>query len=148
MKGSAIPARTFTGPAPVPNNTWIVDLDSLQTAVQILDLNTADSGRAAAGWPAGWLRPGLVLGKITTGGKVIDYDDDGTDDGRRTAIGILLDPVKLTDDDGVALTGSIHVRVVIAGRVRSAGLIGCDAAAIVELKARGFIFEDTFEATS
>ncbi|NEX17981.1 MAG: hypothetical protein C1943_15520 [Halochromatium sp.] len=33
---------------------------------------------------------GTVLGKITIGGKYVAYDDDGTDDGRRDAAGVLL----------------------------------------------------------
>ena len=45
------------------------------------------------------LDAGSVLGKQTSGGKYVKYDDDGTDDGRRTAAGILLDAVDATDGD-------------------------------------------------
>lgn len=149
MKGSAIPARVFSGPAPVPNNTWLVGEDFETFAGQIKASTIADSGAAAAGWPANWIRPGLILGKITTGGLLTNYVD-GNSDGTETALAILLDPIDLNDplNPGTVLTGTIHARVIIKGRVRSTGLLGYDAAAKVELKARGFIFEDDYEATA
>lgn len=45
------------------------------------------------------LEAGAVLGKISASGKYVKYDDDGTDDGRRTAAAVLYDAVDATDGD-------------------------------------------------
>jgi len=45
------------------------------------------------------LEAGAVLGKITSGGKYVKYDNDGTDDGRRVAFAILYDAVDASDGD-------------------------------------------------
>lgn len=50
---------------------------------------------------------GAVLGKVTASGKYVAYDNAGTDDGRRTAAGILFDAV---DASGGDLTGQAMLR--------------------------------------
>ena len=47
------------------------------------------------------LEAGAVLGKITASGKFVAYNDDGTDDGRRTVAGILVEAVDATGADAV-----------------------------------------------
>lgn len=42
---------------------------------------------------------GTVLGKVTASGKYVPYNDDGTDDGTRTAAAILYADVDATDAD-------------------------------------------------
>ena len=139
FSGAHIPARVFTGPTWTPNNAWIVGNDYEVAGVR-LDRLTADAGSPVSGV----LRAGLILGKQTSGGDYIDYDDDGTDDGRRTAAAILLSNVDLRDptDPTARLAEPIMVQVMIRGRIKSTGLIGYDAAAKVDLKAIGFFFED------
>ena len=44
---------------------------------------------------------GAVIGRQTSGGKVVAYDNAGTDDGRRTAAGILLKAVNASGGDVV-----------------------------------------------
>lgn len=50
---------------------------------------------------------GAVLGKITASGKYVAYDNAGTDDGRRTVAGILVEAVDATGADA---TGRALVR--------------------------------------
>jgi hypothetical protein len=60
---------------------------------------------------AGALPRGRVLGKITTGGKLVSVESDGTDDGRRTPYAVLLEAVDATSADkvaSVALTGEFN----------------------------------------
>lgn len=139
FSGSHIPARVFTGPTWTPNNAWIVGND-YEVALVRLDRLTADAGSPISGV----LRAGLVLGKITSGGDYVDYDDDGTDDGRRTAAAILLSPIDMRDptDPSARLTEPIFAQVMIRGRIQTTGLIGYDANAKTDLKAIGFFFED------
>ena len=40
---------------------------------------------------------GAVLGRITSGGEYVEYDNDGTDDGRRTAAAILFADADASD---------------------------------------------------
>lgn len=42
---------------------------------------------------------GAVLGKVTASGKYVAYDNAGTDDGRRTAAGILFGAVNASGGD-------------------------------------------------
>ena len=42
-----------------------------------------------ATWPTGEIPSGVVLGQITASKLLVPYDDDGTDDGRRVAVGHL-----------------------------------------------------------
>lgn len=46
---------------------------------------------------------GTVLGKVTASGKYVPYNDDGTDDGSRTAAAILLADVDATSADSTAV---------------------------------------------
>jgi len=79
-----------------------------------------------------WLS-GTVLGKITSSGKYVKYDEAGTDDGRRVAAAILwneLDPV----------AGDIKATVVIRdAEVIQSKLTGIDANGIADLRALGII---------
>tara|TARA_R110002094_G_scaffold54390_12_gene65648 strand:+ start:1538 stop:2170 length:633 start_codon:yes stop_codon:yes gene_type:complete len=71
---------------------------------------------------------------VTAGqGEWVAYDDDGTDDGRRTAAGILYAGVDATLADANAVA---HVRDC---EVDGAALTGLDAAGIADLLALGII---------
>lgn len=48
------------------------------------------------------LPKGAALGRITASGLYVGYDDDGTDDGRRTAQGLLTEAVDASDGDVVS----------------------------------------------
>lgn len=80
------------------------------------------------------LRKTLVLGMITATGKLVEYDDDGTDDGRRTAYAILDQQVDLKRGDLTADNEDRTANVLLIGHVRSDQLIGYDAAAKTDLQ--------------
>lgn len=75
------------------------------------------------------LAMGTVLGKVTASGKYVAYDDDGTDDGRRVAVGILMEDMDATDEDKV--TG-----MFTRGNFYYDRLTGADAAAVTDLNGR------------
>lgn len=52
---------------------------------------------------SGVVLAGTVLGKVTASGKHVPYNDDGTDDGSRTAAAILLADVDATNADTTAV---------------------------------------------
>lgn len=73
---------------------------------------------------------GTVLGKITVGGKLDVYDGDGTDNGCRNAMGVLMADVAKGSTDTKA-------PVLLLGMVRRAALTGLDADGEAELNAVG-----------
>lgn len=66
-------------------------------------------------------------------GEYVAYDDDGTDDGRRTASAILYGPVDATDGDAMA------VGVVRDAEVTERLLTGLDANGRADLSALGIV---------
>jgi hypothetical protein len=84
--------------------------------------------------PAAAIVKGTVMARITATGLYVPYDDDGTDDGRRTAQGIIvddIDPAK-ADQNDLNLNASMYVR----GSFQYDKLTGLDANAITDLNAR------------
>ncbi|MGQ2942921.1 MAG: head decoration protein [Blastomonas fulva] len=82
---------------------------------------------------------GAVVGKQTSGGKYVAYDNAGTDDGRRAVAGILFDNVNASGADAV---GVVMVRgPAIVNKndlVWAAGIDAAEqAAAITALMALG-----------
>jgi hypothetical protein len=73
---------------------------------------------------------GTVMGKISASGKYVEYDDDGTDDGRRIAIGVLMSDIPKGSADTKA-------PILLLGTVRRAALTGLDANGEEDLNARG-----------
>lgn len=66
------------------------------------------------------LRPGLILGRVTSGGKFKQYDPTATD-GTEIPFGILAISVKVVDADGA--NRDRHAPIVVAGPVKSGQLI-------------------------
>jgi len=67
---------------------------------------------------AGAVACGTVLGKITASGKLAVVNTAGTDDGRRTPYGILLEAVDATSADkpcAIALAGTFNATALIFG---------------------------------
>lgn len=83
------------------------------------------------------LRAGLVLGIVTASGKYVEYDDDGTDDGRRTAKAVLMHDVDLKDGDPAASAADHVADVLVLGSVYQSGLIGGDANGYADLESVG-----------
>lgn len=78
---------------------------------------------------------GTVMGRISASGLYVPYDDDGTDDGRRVAVGILVDDVDPTvsaDASDLRLNGSMYVR----GTFYTDKLAGMDANGLADLGGR------------
>lgn len=73
---------------------------------------------------------GTVMGKIAASGKYDVYDDDGTDNGCRVAVGVLMADVPKGSSDTKA-------PVLLVGSVRRAALTGLDANGEEDLNARG-----------
>lgn len=73
------------------------------------------------------LTAGTVLGIVTASGKAVAYDDDGVDDGRRDAAGILLYDTDATDGDTQC------VAIVRLAEVVGAKLTGLDSAGQTDL---------------
>lgn len=46
---------------------------------------------------------GAVVGRVTASGKIVAYDNAGTDDGRRAVFGILVDNVNASGGDAIGL---------------------------------------------
>lgn len=83
----------FSGPQ------WLGSADGPDTADTITLLPSTWS---SAFYPQGWLRDGLYLGKITSGGdsgKYGKYDDTATD-GRQVCVGFLVAPVRVSYTGG------------------------------------------------
>jgi len=91
---------------------------------------------------AGVLGRGSVLGKLTSGGKFVLVQSDGTDDGRRTAAAILAQNVD-------ASTGDVVCAVYIKGEFNERALTfgGTDDADDhrAALQAIGIILRDSVE---
>lgn len=132
---------TLTSPHSTPI-VFIVDQDSIRIAAVELNVNARDATHT--GYRTTYLRRGLVLGKITATGKYIDYDDDGTDDGRRTAVCILNEDVDLLDEFGSAVTGPVMASVIVQGYIDATNLLGIDANGKADLRTAGFILSEDF----
>lgn len=107
-----------------------------------IDLAAADAG-LPAGYPAGTLRSGLVLGKVTATGLYKQYDN-GAADGTEQARGILFHPVRLRDPFGNTLPASTPVfgEMIVEAVVDGTLLQGIDANGRTDLRALGVVFKD------
>lgn len=142
--------NTFIGPVAggymTPSYAWIVNPDSLEYAKVQID-NTARDAQNSA-YRTTYLRPGLVLGKVTATGRYKEYDDtDG--DGTEVAKAILAQGVDLLDPFGTARTDHpAGVAAVVRGHVDPAYLIGTggalDANGKSDLTTAGFLLKTAY----
>ena len=97
------------------------------------------------------LRPGLILGKITATGKIVEWDS-GAVDGSETVYGILpvelvmVDPVSGSDADKVAPVVVWAPVKAKALRIKGATMVGDgdEAAARTGLNAKRFMLDDEY----
>lgn len=139
------PGLLVSGDTFAPNYSWIMDKDTLVSVPVVIDHAAADA-TLPAGYPAGTLRSGLVLGKVTVGGAYKEYDDADAD-GTQTAVGVLLHPIRLRDPFGNTLPAGQKVfgEMVVGGKVNSSLLLGLDANGLTDLQAlKTFIFGDLY----
>lgn len=67
---------------------------------------------AATHYPAGFLKSGIPLGRITASGKFGPYNDANTD-GTQTLVGFLLSPVRVPADVNVDPQGALFIHGVV-----------------------------------
>lgn len=99
-----------------------------------LDSTTVDSTNS----PTSVLRPGLLLGVITSSGNFVHYSPTATD-GSNVAVGVLPIECRITDFDGTAVNRVVPIAV--AGFLRGGKAIGIDGQSRAQLK-RQFVFDD------
>lgn len=100
-------------------------------------LATAVDAGASPTWR---LRPGLVLGRITSTGKLKQYDATATD-GSQIAFGVLMQGLAMQDPYSGS-TRDKFLGVLVSGPLQGAALYGLDQKARGDLKAQGCIFDD------
>ncbi len=91
--------------------------------------------------PTWELRPGLLLGKITSSGQWVNYSATATD-GSEVAAGVLTIGLRMQD----ILTGSNTAKfygIMVSGGVQAAKLIGLDLQARASMSTM-FLFDDNF----
>ena len=137
--------NTFVGPVTggsmTPSYAWLVNPDTAEFGVVQIDNTAADSGNS---YRTTYLRPGLVLGKVTASDRYKEYDN-GNSDGTETAAAILAQGVDLLDPLGNAKTEHpAGVKVLLKGHIDTAFLIGIDAAGKAELRTAGFLLKEDY----
>lgn len=140
-----MPGLVVSGDKFAPNYSWIADKESLIHVPVVIDHAALDP-TLPAGYPAGLLRSGLVLGKVTATGEYKEYDDADSD-GTQTATGVLYHAVRLKDPFGNALPAGQKVfgEMVVGGKVDSSKLLGLDANGKTDLQAlKLFVFVDLY----
>lgn len=83
-------------------------------------------------YPDGFLPSGLVLGKVTTGGRLGPYDDAASD-GRQTAVGFLYNAVRVPTDTARKVAVAIVDCFAVVSQSRLPANHGLDAAGIADL---------------
>jgi hypothetical protein len=68
----------------------------------------------------GVIPPGTLMGRITASGKYVEYDEAGTDDGRRVAVCFTRIGVDVS-------AGDVPCPLIFGGRLKSDKLLGVDA---------------------
>lgn len=99
----------------------------------LIDGNTIDSGNS----PTYELRPGLLLGQVTSSGKWTDYDKSASD-GSEVAAGVLIEGLRMQDFQGNAVDR--FYAIVVGGPVQASKLLNFDGQARQQMDK--FIFDD------
>ena len=126
MPDERYPNVGFAAEETVSPSEFLLDSHVIEKGCTV-DNSARDSGNTGK---TTTLRPGLVMGKITSSGKYAQYNASASD-GTETAVGILKDQVKVIDENANAVDA--QAVLVIHGRVDESALIGCDAAAKADL---------------
>lgn len=99
----------------------------------LIDGNTVDSGSS----PTYELRPGLLLGQVTSSGKWKNYSKTASD-GSEVAAGVLIEAIRMQSFEGVA-TDRFYA-ILVGGPVQQAKLINFDNQARQQMNK--FMFDD------
>jgi hypothetical protein len=90
---------------------------------------------AGTHYPDGYIKSGIPLGKITTGGKFGPYDDAASD-GRQTLVGFLFTGVEVVTRRGATLSSAVGSMLVHCAVRESKLPVAVDAAGKVDLASR------------
>lgn len=102
-----------------PNRTWLADDHGTEVMPGVaLDLTLFDPTQH---YPNGWLPDGIVLGKVTSGGKYGPYLGTASD-GRQTAAGIMFNPVSVFAPGTASLLTIVSVPLFLHGFVADVNL--------------------------
>jgi len=99
------------------------------------------SAAVDTGSPTTILRPGLILGKITSSGMYTNYSPTATD-GSQQAVCVLPTEINMLDP----VTGTVANRVtsaVINGPIKASACYGLDNISRAQLEAQGVLWDDT-----
>lgn len=112
---------------------WLQGDHGTDIAVGVtLDVSTFTAGTH---YPDGYIKSGIPIGKITTGGKYGPYNDSATD-GRQTCVGFLFTGVEVVTRRGATLSSAVGSMLVHCA-VKEAKLpVAVDAAGKVDLASR------------
>jgi len=110
-------------------NTWYL------TKGIVLSSAAVDAGSS----PTTDLRPGLVLGKVTSSGEYVNYSATATD-GSQVAEGVLFGSVRMVSNLSGSVSDMLGV-MVVAGPVKGGSLNGIDQLSRGQMFGR-FIFDD------
>jgi hypothetical protein len=116
------------------SRSWLLcELDGLQGPVPRLSgvLNFA-LFTAGTHYPAGYLPSGLVLGRVTSGGKLGPYSDAASD-GRQTAVGILYHDVAVPASTSQPVVAALVDCFAVVSEARLPSGHGLDAAGKADL---------------
>ncbi|MBI1249064.1 hypothetical protein GC197_14630 [bacterium] len=101
----------------------------------VIEAASTDSGNS----PSTTLRAGLVLGRVTSTGKLRPYASAATD-GSQHPVAILLDTIDMLDGSG-SVEDKLSARIVTGGNVVKSSVIGLTPQAEQQLIAQGIRFD-------
>ena len=125
-----IGANIQIGPNPevtVAGRNFLKAVHTADVKAIMLDSTAVDAGNT----PTTTLRAGLFLGLRNETSMFVEYDDDGTNDGRRVARGILMKDINLLDEN--ATVRDTPANMLVAGRVDPDECYGADSAGWTDL---------------
>ena len=108
----------------------------------IIDGTASDAGNS----PTSTLRAGLLLGKVASSGKLLQWSPTAVD-GSQFVYGVAPFPIKLPDLDGVGRDRALGV--LIGGHVKASAIVTATGAItqLARSQMRGrFLFDDDFNA--
>lgn len=110
----------------------------LEQETYLIDSAAVDAGNT----PTTYLRPGLVLGKVTSSARLKQYSATATD-GSQVPFGVLLRGQSMLDLNGVA--ENKYGKIMVGGPVKGSLLFGLDQMARRLMTQSGrFYFDDDF----
>jgi len=108
--------------------------------VQRISVQIVSTATDAGNSPTTVLRPGLILGRITSSGKYTTWSASATD-GSQVAECVLLEEVNMLDP-ATAAAADRYWSAAASGRLKAGSLINLDYTNRAQLVAKGFSFDD------